>query len=391
MQGCLFDGKPLVNELHFGGGTPTFFSISQLKSLLKVLRDNFCIADSLDLEQSIKVDPRTTTPATIRALATMGFNQISLGVQDFDPAVQAAVNRVQAVSDTLDIIKVSKQSGFSSVTVYLVYGLPLQTELIFSETLDHIITARPDRVVTSCYLHDPVRFSAHSKIHLADLPNAKVRSDLQQMSQSAFVSAGYIQIGSDEFVLPNDQLAKAASAHHRHYNSQGYSIHSDRDFIGIGMSAISRIGDIHCQNAKSIQSYQRMLDAGHFPVTQGMILRTEDKLRGEIIEAIMCDGEIPVDKIEKKYGISFNDHFASALHKLRPMVDKGLIDLSQKRLRIRSEGRPLLQDIAVAFDEHLTPSETAHCSAQEKIIPKLKRADLATRPPLSTAYALEMQ
>lgn len=353
LQARLFDARTAIAQLHLGGGTPTFLDDTQLEKLLNALKQNFHLLDGTALEQSIEVDPRTIDPQRIERLAAMGFNRLSLGIQDFDPAVQQAVNRVQTIAATRALIDAARRSGFSSVSVDLIYGLPFQNLDSFSETLDQVIAERPDRVAAYSYAHMPHLFVAQKQIRLEDLPSASTKFALLQLTIRKLTEAGYVRIGMDHFSLPGDSLAIAARNHQLHRNFQGYSTHADHDLLGLGLSAISHLGDVLSQNAKTLESYQRILDSGNLPVVQGVHLSGADKIRGRIIEDIMCGRAISVAHVEHLGGINFKEHFSESLHRLEPMADDGLIEISDDTLRVTPDGISLLRNIASAFDEYL--------------------------------------
>ena len=293
-----------------------------------------------------------------RHLAELGFNRISLGVQDTDEAVQRAINRVQNPAATMEMVAVSRELGFESVSVDLIYGLPLQTRQSFRATLETVIAERPDRLAVYSYAHMPQVFRSQRMISEADLPSPGAKLELMDLTIGMLVEAGYVYIGMDHFALPDDDLARAKVNGHLHRNFQGYSTHSGCDLVGLGVSAISRIGDSFCQNLKEIPRWTSVLDQGELPVWRGIGMTTEDRLRSAIIEAVMCQGRVDFGDIENRFGVDFADHFALEIHQLEPLARDGLIELEEHGFSATAEGRLLLRAIAMVFDEY-QPRENA--------------------------------
>ena len=349
----LFDRDREVIQLHFGGGTPNFLSPAQLREVVDTLRSHFRFADSADRDLSIELDPRFVSPADIAALAAAGFNRASFGVQDFDADVQAAVNRIQSVEETRAVVDACRANGFRSVNIDLIYGLPKQTRAGFTRTLDIVSTMRPDRVAVYGYAHLPELFKPQKQIVTADLPDAETRLALLQLAIERLTAAGYAYIGMDHFALPDDELAMAQARGGLHRNFMGYTTHADSDLVGLGVSAISHIGDSFSQNPRDLPSWQAALDDGRLPVFRGMRLDADDQLRADLIQQLMCQGEIPVAALERRYGIEFEDYFADALAKLQPLVADGLVRMDSGRITVTSRGRMLLRNIAMCFDRYL--------------------------------------
>ena len=354
----LFDRDREVIQLHFGGGTPNFLSPAQLREVVDTLRSHFRFSDSADRDLSIELDPRFVSPADIAALAAAGFNRASFGVQDFDPDVQAAVNRIQSVEETRAVVDACRANGFRSVNIDLIYGLPKQTRAGFTRTLDIVSTMRPDRVAVYGYAHLPELFKPQKQIVAADLPDAETRLALLQLAIERLTAAGYAYIGMDHFALPDDELALAQARGGLHRNFMGYTTHADSDLVGLGVSAISHIGDSFSQNPRDLPSWQAALDDGRLPVFRGMRLDADDQLRADLIQQLMCQGEIPVVALERRYGIEFEDYFADALAKLQPLVADGLVRMDSGRITVTSRGRMLLRNIAMCFDRYLNQSVT---------------------------------
>ena len=351
----LFDRDREVIQLHFGGGTPNFLSPAQLEEVVETLRSQFTFSQSGERDISIELDPRFVKPADVLELGRIGFNRASLGVQDFDPAVQEAVNRIQSVEETMAIIDACRQAGFRSVNVDLIYGLPRQTQEGFSRTLDTVLEARPDRLAVYSYAHLPQMFKAQRQINADELPSAGDKLALLQLAIGKLTDAGYVYIGMDHFALPDDDLARAQERGGLHRNFMGYTTHADTDLVGMGVSAISHIGDSFSQNPRDLPSWQIALDEGRLPVFRGMQLSEDDQLRADLIQRLMCQGEIPVGALERRYLIDFNAYFADALEQLRPLAEDGLVRFEDGMIRATSRGRLLLRNIAMCFDAYLTP------------------------------------
>ena len=353
LTAALFDRDREVIQLHFGGGTPNFLSPAQLREVVDTLRRQFHFSDSPRRDISIELDPRFISPADVAELATIGFNRASLGVQDFDPLVQQAVNRIQSVEQTVAVIDACRASGFRSVNVDLIYGLPKQNAEGFGRTLDTVTAVRPDRIAVYGYAHLPELFKAQNQIEAADLPPPELKLGLLQLAIEKLTAAGYLYIGMDHFALPDDELAEAQARGGLHRNFMGYTTHSDSDLIGLGVSAISHIGDSFSQNPRDLISWQAAIDNGRLPVFRGMTLSEDDQLRADLIQRLMCQGEVPIAALERRYAIDFDDYFADALERLQPLVADGLVQIEPGQIRVTSQGRLLLRNIAMCFDRYL--------------------------------------
>ncbi len=353
MTAELFDRDREAIQLHLGGGTPNFLSPTQLGELVSALRSHFRFSESAGRDFSIELDPRCVSPDDVAELAMLGFNRTSLGVQDFDPDVQAAVNRIQSVEETLAIIEACRRHGMRSVNVDLIYGLPKQTVAGFARTLDTVIAARPDRLAVYSYAHLPELFKLQRRIDSADLPSSEAKLGLLQLAIEKLTAAGYVYIGMDHFALPDDDLAIAQAHGGLHRNFMGYTTHADTDLVGLGVSAISHIGDCYSQNPRDLPSWQAAIDDGRLPVFRGMRLSEDDQLRADLIQGLMCQGEVPVAPLERRYGIDFGDYFAESLEKLRPLAADGLVRIKPGKIVATSQGRLLLRNIAMCFDRYL--------------------------------------
>ncbi len=349
----LFDRDRAVVQLHFGGGTPNFLTPEQLRWVVDTLRREFTFSDASDRDISIELDPRTVSPADIGELARAGFNRASLGVQDFDPDVQQAVNRVQGIEQTRAVIDACRYYGFRSVNVDLIYGLPKQTLAGFERTLETVIAMRPDRLAVYSYAHLPDMFKAQRQLNADDLPSAETKLALLQLSIERLTDAGYVYIGMDHFALPDDELALAQQRGSLHRNFMGYTTHAESDLIGLGVSAIAHIGNTFSQNPRDLQGWQSALDAGRLPVFRGMRLSEDDLLRADLIQQLMCQAEIPIAALERRYGIDFDTYFADDLQRLRPLQDDGLVFKARERIIVTARGRLLLRNIAMCFDRYL--------------------------------------
>jgi len=350
---ALFDRDREVIQLHFGGGTPNFLSPAQLREVVDALRSQFRFAAREDADISIELDPRFVDSADVAELGAIGFNRASLGVQDFDPVVQAAVNRIQSVEETAAVVEACRRAGMRSVNIDLIYGLPKQTLEGFDRTLEQVIAIRPDRLAVYGYAHLPELFRPQRRIDAADLPSPETRIALLQLAIERLTAAGYAYIGMDHFALPDDELARAQQRGGLHRNFMGYTTHADSDLVGLGVSAISHIGDSFSQNARDLPAWEAALDAGRLPVMRGMHLDEDDQLRAHLIQSLMCQGEIPVAALERRYGIDFESYFADALQRLQPLVDDRLVALAPGSIRATSRGRLLLRNIAMCFDRYL--------------------------------------
>ncbi len=363
----LFDRDREVIQLHFGGGTPNFLSPAQLREVVDTLRRQFHFSESEDRDISIELDPRFVTPAEIAELADIGFNRASFGVQDFDPEVQKAVNRIQSVEETRAVVEACRASGFRSVNVDLIYGLPKQTRTGFAQTLDTIVAMRPDRIAVYSYAHMPQLFKPQRQLNADDLPDPETKLALLQLAIEKLTDAGYVYIGMDHFALPGDELAQAQARGGLHRNFMGYTTHADSDLVGLGVSAISHIGNSFSQNPRDLTSWQHALDEGHLPVFRGMHLNEDDQLRADLIQRLMCQGEIPVTALERRYGIEFDLYFADALDRLQPLIADELVRIEPGRIVVTSRGRLLLRNIAMCFDRYLEkPADIA--------VPRFSRA-----------------
>jgi oxygen-independent coproporphyrinogen-3 oxidase len=365
LQAALFPHRRTVEQLHLGGGTPTYLSPPQLAELLEALHAAFDLRRDAGREFSIEIDPRTVDAAALRELAGLGFNRASFGIQDFDPAVQEAVNRRQSCGQVAALMEAARAAGFGSLSADLIYGLPRQDARSFGRTLDQVIALQPDRISAYSYAHVPHRFKAQRQIRLEQLPGAAAKLELLQLTIARLQEAGYVYIGMDHFALPGDELARALGDGSLQRNFQGYSTRGELDLLGLGMSAISRIGDVYSQNARDLPGYYAALDARRLPVERGLRLDADDLLRREVIAAIMCAGEVDYASVGARHGVDFHACFADALAALEDLAVDGLVELQPQRLRVTPSGRYLLRAVAMPFDAYLAQPATAVTAAPQ--------------------------
>ncbi|MGE0350326.1 oxygen-independent coproporphyrinogen III oxidase [Hydrogenophaga sp.] len=344
-----------VSQLHLGGGTPTFLSDDELEELMSVIRRHFVLAPGG--EYSVEVDPRTVSEERLWTLARLGFNRLSFGVQDFDPAVQKAVHRVQPAEQVFALVDAARRIGFESVNVDLIYGLPLQTPESFARTLAQVNRLRPDRIALYAYAHLPSRFKPQRRIVAAELPSASDKLGMLSASLDALMDAGYVYVGMDHFALPDDALAVARRQGRLHRNFQGYSTQPDCDLIALGVSAIGRIGATYSQNAKTMDEYRDLLDQGRLPIVRGLALTREDLLRRAVIMSLMCQGEVQYEPIELGHLIDFRTHFARELQVLEELADQGLVRVDASGVHVTETGWFLVRAIAMVFDRNLQVDE----------------------------------
>ena len=340
-----------TTQLHLGGGTPTFLSRDELGQLMESLRRHFDFAP--DAELGVEIDPRTVNEATLSTLAGLGFNRASFGVQDFDPAVQQAVNRIQPLSMVEKALNASRDAGFESVNMDLIYGLPKQSLDSFSRTLDEVIRLSPDRIALYNHAYLPARFKAQRLIAPRDLPLAEERLQIFLQSARRLLDAGYVYIGLDHFAKPDDELTKALQDKSLHRNFQGYTTRAECDLIGLGISAIGKVGSSYSQSTRSLTAYYRHLDEGRLPIERGLALSHDDLLRRDVIMTLMCSMPLDFDAINRTYGIDFVDYFAPELSRLAQYVDAGLLEIDSSGVMVTAKGRLFVRAIGMTFDKYL--------------------------------------
>ncbi len=342
-----------VTQLHFGGGTPTFLNDKQIRALMGKLRERFQFVDDDSAEYSIEMDPRECTPETVKTLREVGFNRMSMGVQDFDPVVQKAVNRIQNKEVTLSVLNNARREGFKSMNIDLMYGLPHQTVETFDATLNQIIEFSPDRIALFNYAHLPEMFIPQRRIDASAMPSPQEKLNILEHSIHKLIDAGYVFIGMDHFAKPDDELTIAQQQGKLYRNFQGYSTQADCDLIGLGLTSIGYVGGSFFQNQKEMDAYQSAIEHDGLAVFRGYTLSKEDHLRRAVIMRLMCDFKIDFFAFEHEFGISFNQHFSDALADLQEMQADGLLELSDAGLRVLPAGRLMIRNVAMVFDEHL--------------------------------------
>jgi oxygen-independent coproporphyrinogen III oxidase len=350
--GSLFPNRE-VAQLHFGGGTPNFLTPSQLGAIVAALRSRFTCSDRADRELSIEIDPRFLHDGEMAQLAAIGFNRVSLGVQDFDSDVQSAVNRNQTIEQTVGAIGDCRCAGIHSLNVDLMYGLPRQSLDRFDRTLQLLIDARPSRIAIYGYAHMPQLFQAQRRIRAEDLPDAATRVALLGVAIEVLTAAGYRYIGMDHFALPDDDLVRAQERGTLHRNFMGYSTHGGCDLLGLGVSAISHIGNSLSQNPRDLADWEAAIDAGRLPVWRGLALDADDVIRADVIDRIMCQGEVDIAAVERQHEIDFWTYFAVERAQLTKLEADGLAWACSSRVMATPQGRYMLRAIARCFDRYL--------------------------------------
>ena len=360
LQAELFAEHRTVEQLHFGGGTPTYLDAAQLAALMQKLDDEFGLDRTEQHEFSIEVDPRTVDENRIRELAALGFNRLSLGIQDFDLDVQKAINRIQSVDEVATLMDAARDSGFRSISFDLIYGLPKQSVATFETTLDIVADLDPDRLAVYNYAHLPSRFKGQRMIDDGDIPSPDTKLEILRSSIERLCASGYEYIGMDHFARPGDDLVKARNAGTLQRNFQGYSTHRHTDLVGLGCSSIGSIGRVFAQNALTTMQYEEMLDNGTLPVAKGLVVDDDDYIRSEVIQELMCYDGLTFADFDEAFGIDFEDYFAAELARLDPMIEDGLVVRSPGRIAVTPRGRLLIRSAAMAFDRYLnedTPIE----------------------------------
>lgn len=353
MHGRLYASDRFVEQVHIGGGTPTYLAPELLEELMDMVAQAFHFAPPSKVQMSIEVDPRTVTPEQAAQLVGIGFNRISLGVQDLNPVVQKAVNREQTAEQIEGIVEAVRKAGVNTVSFDLMYGLPHQTVDTFAETLEEVIRLKPDSISLYNYAHMPDRVPSQRLISADTLPESDVKLEIFSLAHCELSKAGYLYLGMDHFVLPGEPLAQAYADGSIQRNFQGYSTHGDCDIIGMGVSAISRVDGCFAQNSSDIQDYRTLVDKGLLPVNRGYELNSDDMLRSEVIQSIMCQGEVNLRDIAAHYGLIWEQVFYSEYDRLRPFVNDGLVELTSDGFRVTANGRYFLRPIAMIFDAWL--------------------------------------
>jgi len=351
LVGSALEGDHRISQMHWGGGTPTFLARDEMRALCNAIDLQF--DRSADCECSIEVDPRSVEPGMMAYLAELGFNRVSVGVQDFDPAVQEAVHRIQPESVTRRVIEEARAAGFRSVNLDLIYGLPKQTLASFNTTIDQVLALDPDRIALYSYAHLPHRFKPQRSMAAADLPSAETKLQILTLAIGRLTGAGYLYIGMDHFAKPGDELAVAQRHGRLQRNFQGYSTRPECDILGFGVSAIGRVGPTYSQNVKDLDGYYAALDGGHLPVAGGIVLTEDDLLRRAVIQALACQFRLSFESIERAWKVDFRSYFAHELRELKQLEDDGLVELQPGGIVVTPKGRLLVRIVCMVFDRYL--------------------------------------
>jgi oxygen-independent coproporphyrinogen-3 oxidase len=342
---------PAIAQLHWGGGTPTFLAREEMDALMRMIASRFALAPQAEV--SIEVDPRSAPAGTMAHLAGLGFNRVSVGVQDFDPRVQQAVHRVQSEEETRRVIEEARASGFRSVNLDLIYGLPKQSAASFAATLDRVLDISPERIALYSYAHLPKLFTHQRRIREEDLPAPEAKLEIMTHAIGRLTGAGYVYIGMDHFARPGDELAVAQAQGRLQRNFQGYSTLPDADMLGFGISAIGRVGPTYYQNEKTLQEYYAKLDAGHLPVMRGLELAPDDLVRRAVIQALICNFRLSIEAVELAWLVDFRRYFAAELADLAAMQADGLVEVQPDWIVVTPRGRLLVRAICAVFDRYL--------------------------------------
>ncbi|SHL79761.1 oxygen-independent coproporphyrinogen III oxidase [Phytopseudomonas punonensis] len=347
------DKRQRIEQLHLGGGTPTFLSHDELRQLMSKLREHFSLLDDDSGDYSIEIDPREADWSTMGLLRELGFNRVSLGVQDLDPRVQRAINRLQSLEETRAIVEAARTLQFRSVNIDLIYGLPQQTAENFAHTVQQVIALQPDRLSLFNYAHLPERFMPQRRIDSGQLPSAATKLAMLQGSIEQLASAGYRYIGMDHFALPDDELASAQEDGSLQRNFQGYTTHGHCDLIGLGVSSISQVGDLYCQNSSDLAAYQASLNNGQLATARGLGCNDDDRIRRAVIQQLICHFQLEFADIEQRFAISFRSYFADTWPALQQMHRDGLIELAERGIEVLPAGRLLVRSLCMLFDRYL--------------------------------------
>lgn len=347
----LFDADRELEQLHLGGGTPTFLNDEELIRLMRMVEENFKIAENC--EMSIEIDPRKVTNETLELLNNIGFNRISLGVQDFDAKVQKAVNRIQSYELVRERLETARKLNIKSINMDLIYGLPFQSVETFETTLDKVIRLKPDRLSIFNYAHLPERFKPQRRINEEDLPSPAEKLKILELTMNKLQKAGYVYIGMDHFALEDDSMVKAQQEGSLQRNFQGYSTHANTDLVAIGVSSIGSIFDSYSQNSSNMDEYREMVTAGKLPIVRGLVMNTDDMIRKQVINQLICHFKLDIKKLEAEWGIVFKDYFKAEKKELKSMVEEGLLQVNDEAIQVETRGRLLIRNICMVFDNYL--------------------------------------
>ncbi|RJG09725.1 oxygen-independent coproporphyrinogen III oxidase [Pseudomonas cavernicola] len=356
------DRRQRIEQLHLGGGTPTFLNHDQLRRLMAALRQNFSLLDDDSGDYGIELDPREADWSSMGLLRELGFNRVSVGVQDFDPAVQRAINRLQSLEQTRTIIEAARTLQFRSVNIDLIYGLPKQTPASFDRTVAEVISLQPDRLSVFNYAHLPQRFLPQRRINNSELPTAADKLAMLQQTIEQLTGAGYRYIGMDHFALADDELTCAQEDGRLQRNFQGYTTHGHCDLLGLGVSAISQIGELYSQNSSDLTQYQNNLEIGQLATQRGLHCSTDDRIRRTVIQHLICQFKLEFAVIESQFNLDFRAYFSAVWPQLQQMATDGLLDLTDSAIHIRPTGRLLVRSVCMLFDHYLAEQNSQHFS-----------------------------
>jgi len=352
----LLPNRRQVVQMQWGGGTPTYFSPGQLSDLMGKYQEHFEFADGAEI--AIEVDPRVTSEDHLDQLVELGFNRLSMGVQDLTPEVQKAITRDQTYEQTAALMAYARKAGFTEgINLDLIYGLPEQELATFGTNLDQVLELRPDRVALYSFAFIPWIRGHQKKLDEASLPSANLKLELYLMAMDRFLAAGYEPIGMDHFALPDDELAVAARHGRLHRNFMGYSVMPASDMIAFGISGIGEVQGAFFQNEKKLSTYYEVLDAGEVPVQRGYVLDEDDRIRQHVIRQIMCNFRVSKADVSERFGIDFDQYFAPSLQRLRELADAGFVEVGEDGLQVREEGRLFVRNVCMAFDRYLEAKE----------------------------------
>ncbi len=350
----LLDAPHKVEQLHFGGGTPTFLNDDQFERVFEALHTYFNLAEDGTQDFSIEIDPRELPTSRIDCLAKLGINRVSIGVQDFDPAVQIAVNRVQSVHETRAIMDAARDNGIQSINIDLINGLPKQTAEGFTRTLEQVIQLQPDRLSLYSYAHLPQRFKTQRQINSDDLPDAESKLKLLGTAVNMLADAGFEYVGMDHFAKKSDSLIQAQKDGTLHRNFQGYTTHGHCELIGLGVSSIGNVGHVYVQNGKTLNEYYQSIDEGELAIARGFESDDSDLVIGQVIQDLMCKFEVDMPAFETRTGLNFRDFFSDRWPRLEQFENEGLLELEADRIKVTDQGRFLIRNICMTFDAYLS-------------------------------------
>ncbi len=353
MQAELVAGNRMVDQLHWGGGTPTYLSDEQMRLLMEKTAQYFKLHTDDSGEYSIEIHPKGVTPQRLEHIRSLGFNRLSMGVQDFDPQVQKAVNRFNSLEEVTALVEHARHLNFASTSIDLIYGLPLQNQQSFAQTVEKIIAIRPDRLSVFNYAHMPQLFKTQKQIDASLLPEASEKLNMLYNSIERLLNAGYVYVGMDHFALPEDELAIAQKSGKLHRNFQGYTTHSNCDLLAFGISSIASFGDTFIQNLKNTDDYYQALNKNALPIFKGFETQHDDKIRQAVISELICHFHLNFEKIEQQFSIAFVDYFEQELQALKELQNDGLLEINERNIHILDVGRLLVRRICMVFDAYL--------------------------------------